>query len=194
VRIGFTLLQFGPQAHQTGKVARFARRAEELSRRTVSGSATGCWPRSTRRSATGGSDTIPAQLRAVLDLLALLAAAAAVTERVQLGSSVINAPWYPPALFARCLTTIDQLSAGRLLLGFGTGWSPEEHQPVPMNERGRRLDECLDILDAFWTTNPVEYHGRFWTIPATYADLKPVQHPRPPVYLAGFVPASPAVP
>jgi alkanesulfonate monooxygenase SsuD/methylene tetrahydromethanopterin reductase-like flavin-dependent oxidoreductase (luciferase family) len=43
-----------------------------------------------------------------------------------------------------------------------------------MNERGRRLDECLDILDAFWTTNPVEYHGRFWTIPATYADLKPV--------------------
>jgi alkanesulfonate monooxygenase SsuD/methylene tetrahydromethanopterin reductase-like flavin-dependent oxidoreductase (luciferase family) len=85
-----------------------------------------------------------------------------------------------------------QRLAQRRVLGFGTGWSPEEYQAagVPMNERGRRLDECLDILDAFWTTNPVEYHGRFWTIPATYADLKPVQRPRPPIYLAGFTSAA----
>lgn len=191
MRIGFTLPQFGRRAHRANEVPRFARRAEELG-------AASLWVGDRLLAPVNptvgyaGTDTIPEHFRAVLDPLALLAAAAAVTERVRLGGSVINAPWYPPALFARCLTTIDQLSGGRLLLGFGTGWSPEEYQAagVPMDERGRYLDECLDILEAFWTTNPVEYHGRFWTIPATYADLKPAQQPRPPVYLAGTTPAA----
>jgi probable F420-dependent oxidoreductase len=139
-----------------------------------------------------GAKTFPAEFRAILDPFALLAVAATATERVQLGTNVLNAPWYPPVMLARSLTTIDQLSGGRLIPGFGTGWSPEEFQAVgiPMNHRGVRLDECLDALEALWTTNPAEYHGQHWHVPATHADLKPVQHPRPPIYLAGFVPAA----
>lgn len=135
---------------------------------------------------------MPAQFRASLDPFAVLTAAAAVTGHVQLGTSVLNAPRYPPALLARSLTAIDVLSEGRLIPGFGTGWSPEEYQAagVPMTERGERLDECLDILEALWTTSPAEHHGKHWAIAATYADLKPVQRPRPPVYLGGYAPAA----
>ncbi|HEV7650431.1 MAG TPA: LLM class flavin-dependent oxidoreductase [Actinophytocola sp.] len=113
-------------------------------------------------------------------------------SRVTLGTNVLNAPWYPPAILARSLTTIDVLSAGRLLLGFGVGWSPEEYQAagVPMTERGARLGECLDVLEALWTANPAEYQGKHWSVPATHTDLKPAQKSGPPIYLAGYAPAA----
>jgi alkanesulfonate monooxygenase SsuD/methylene tetrahydromethanopterin reductase-like flavin-dependent oxidoreductase (luciferase family) len=80
----------------------------------------------------------------------------------------------------------------RLEAGFGIGWNPEEALAagVPMGERAARQNEILDILDAFWTTNPVKYHGKFYQIPEGYHDLKPVQRPRPPAYLAAFAPAA----
>jgi alkanesulfonate monooxygenase SsuD/methylene tetrahydromethanopterin reductase-like flavin-dependent oxidoreductase (luciferase family) len=59
-----------------------------------------------------------------------------------------------------------------------------------MAQRGARLDECLDALEAYWSDNPAEYQGTYLTIPATYADLKPVQRPRPPIYLGGYSPAA----
>lgn len=91
-------------------------------------------------------------------------------------------------MLARSLTSIDLVSGGRLILGFGVGWSPEEYLAagVPMAQRGARLDECLDALEAYWSDNPAEYHGTHWIIPATYADLKPIQRPRPPIYLGGY--------
>jgi alkanesulfonate monooxygenase SsuD/methylene tetrahydromethanopterin reductase-like flavin-dependent oxidoreductase (luciferase family) len=127
--------------------------------------------------------------RAILDPFTLLTIAATVTERVQLGTNVLNAPWYPPALLARSLTSIDLLSAGRLLPGFGIGWSPEEYEAVgiPMNERGARLDECLDALEALWATDPAEYHGAHWSVPATHANLLCRSLPiRPQPWLSGL--------
>lgn len=123
-----------------------------------------------------------------MDPFALLAAAAAVTERVLLGTSVLNAPFYNPALLARALTSIDIISGGRLIPGFGTGWSPEEYTAVgvPMAERGDRLDETLDILDTLWTNGPAKHHGRHWDIPAAHNELRPTR--RIPVYLAGWAP------
>ncbi|MCI2423639.1 TIGR03619 family F420-dependent LLM class oxidoreductase [Saccharopolyspora sp. K220] len=140
----------------------------------------------------GGGKTIPEVFHSLLDPFALMSVAAAVTERPLIGANILNAPWYAPAVLARSLTTIDRLSGGRLLPGFGVGWSPEEYSAagVPMNERGAGLDECLDVLDRLWSDNPAEYQGRHWTLPATYADVKPVQRPRPPLYLAGFAPAA----
>jgi len=95
-------------------------------------------------------------------------------------------------MLARSLTSIDLVSGGRLVPGLGVGWSPEEYLAVgvPMAQRGARLDECLDALEAYWSDNPAEYHGRHWSVPATYAELKPVQHPRPPIYLGGYAPAA----
>lgn len=191
MRIGFSLPQFGALAHRPEEVARFARQAEELG-------AASLWVGDRLLDPVdptvgyAGADTIPPEFRTALDPFATLATAAAVTERVQLGSNVINAPWYPPAVLARSLTTIDAMSGGRLLVGLGTGWSPEEYEAVnvPMAERGRRLDEILDALTAWWTTNPVEYRGEHWTVPASYIDLKPATRPHPPVYLGGWAPTA----
>ncbi|WP_328582249.1 TIGR03619 family F420-dependent LLM class oxidoreductase [Streptomyces sp. NBC_00370] len=191
MRIGFTLPQMGALAHFPRDVARFARQAEELGADSLWVGDRLLAPVSPTVGYGGGS-TIPAAFHALLDPFALLTIAATATERALLGTNVLNAPWYPPALLARSLTTIDLVSGGRLLPGFGVGWSPEEYAAVgvPMKERGARLDECLDALDVYWSDNPAEYHGAHWTIPATYADLKPVQRPRPPVYLGGYSPAA----
>lgn len=191
MRIGFTLPQFGELAHHPQHAARFARQAEALG-------ADSLWVGDRLLAPVdpkvgyAGTDVIPPEFRSALDPFALLATAAAVTERVQLGTNVINAPWYAPALLARSLTSVDLLSGGRLLVGLGTGWSPEEYETtgIPMDERGRRLDECLDVLTAWWTQNPVEHRGEHWTVPASHIDLKPAARPRPPVYLGAFAPAA----
>ena len=191
MRIGFCLPQFGAMTGDVGAVVRFAREAEALG-------ADSLWVGDRLLAPVrpaigyGGTTSMPVQFRASLDPFAVLTAAAAVTERAQLGASVLNAPFYPPALLARSLTSIDVLSGGRLIPGFGTGWSPEEFQAtgVPMAERGERLNECLDVLEALWTQNPAEHQGKHWDIAATYADLKPVRRPRPPIYLGGYAPAA----
>jgi probable F420-dependent oxidoreductase len=192
MRIGFTLPQFGPLAHQPDQVAHFARQIEEQ----IGGDSLWVGDRLLApvnpTVGYGGGDTIPELFNSILDPFALLTVAATVTERVELGTNVLNAPWYPPAMLARSLTTIDLLSAGRLLPGFGIGWSPEEYEAagVPMSERGARLDECLDALDALWTTDPAEYQGKYWKVPSTRSELKPARKGGPPIYLAGFAPAA----
>lgn len=139
-----------------------------------------------------GQDTIPEQFRTGLDPFVALAVAATATTRVRLGSSVFVAPWYLPVQLGRQLTALDVVSGGRLVPGFGIGWSPEEFAAAgaPFRARGAQLDELLDALERLWTTNPVQHDGKRWSIPSSWMDLKPVQQPRPPIYLAAFTPAS----
>ncbi|MGQ4514039.1 TIGR03619 family F420-dependent LLM class oxidoreductase [Streptomyces sp. DW26H14] len=191
MRIGFTLPQFGAMAQQASEAARFAAAAEELG-------AASLWVGDRLLAPVepsvgyGGTDRIPEVFHAVLDPFALMAVAASATRTAVIGTNVLNAPWYAPALLARSLTTIDALSGGRLLPGFGVGWSPEEYVAagVPMRERGARLDECLDVLDAWWGPSPAAYEGRHWTLPATHVGLRPAHAPHPPVYLGGYSPAA----
>ncbi|MGF1344210.1 TIGR03619 family F420-dependent LLM class oxidoreductase [Streptomyces flavovirens] len=191
MRIGFTLPQIGALAHQAHEVGRFAKEAEALG-------ADSLWVGDRILAPVeptvgyGGGDGIPDTFRTVLDPFAVMAVAAAATERAGIGANVLQAPCYAPALLARSLTSIDLISQGRLLPGFGIGWSPEEYQAagVPMKERGARLDETLDALEAWWSTDPVEFEGTHTRIPATYVGLKPARRPRPPVYLAGYAPAA----
>jgi probable F420-dependent oxidoreductase len=186
IQLGFALPQFGSLAGQGDQVARFAAEAERLGAHSL-------WVGDRLLAPVhpvvgyGGSDRIPAEFRSILDPFALLTIAATVTERALLGSNVLNLPWYAPAVAARSLTTIDVVSHGRLIPGFGIGWSPDEYRAagVPWRGRGARLDESLDALEALWTTNPAEYQGKVLTLPATHVDLKPVQRPRPPIYLGG---------
>jgi probable F420-dependent oxidoreductase len=188
VMLGFALPQFGKSAHDD--LARFASTAEQLG-------ADSLWVGDRLLAAVdpsvgyGGADTIPEQFRTDLDPFVALTVAATVTTKARLGSSVFVAPWYPPTQLARQLTSIDVISGGRLMPGFGIGWSPEEYEAAgaPFRRRGAQLDELLDALDALWTTNPVRHRGARWSIPESWVDLKPVQRPRPPVYLAAFSPA-----
>jgi probable F420-dependent oxidoreductase len=187
MRVGFCLPQFGAQAHQAGQIAWFAAEAERLGAHSL-------WVGDRLMAPVdpvvgyGGTGTIPEQFRSVLDPFAVLAIAATATSSAQLGSSVINLPWYPPVMVARSLTTIDVVSGGRLLPGFGIGWSPDEYQAanVPWRGRGARLEESLDALEAIWGPGPAAYAGAAWTMPASHLDLRPVQQPHPPIYLGGL--------
>jgi probable F420-dependent oxidoreductase len=120
-----------------------------------------------------------------------LTVAATATTTAQLGTSVLVAPWYPPVQLARQLTSIDVISGGRLLPGFGIGWSPEEYQAAgaPFRRRGAQLDELLDALVSLWTANPARHEGARWSVPESWVNLKPVQRPHPPVYLGAFTQA-----
>jgi probable F420-dependent oxidoreductase len=187
MRVGFCLPQFGALAHQAGQVAGFAAEAERLGAHSL-------WVGDRLMAPVdpvvgyGGSAAIPEQFRSVLDPFAVLTIAATVTSSARLGTSVLNLPWYPPVMMARSLTTIDVVSGGRLLPGFGIGWSPDEYQAanIPWRGRGARLEESLDALEAIWGPGPAAYAGAAWTVPASHFDLRPVQQPHPPVYLGGL--------
>jgi probable F420-dependent oxidoreductase len=101
-------------------------------------------------------------------------------------------PYYNPVMLARRLSTLDFLSNGRLLVGLGLGWSKDEMDATgaDMTKRGALADEFLQVLKAIWTTNPVEFRGKFYNIPKSYISPKPVQKPHPPIYLGAFVPAA----
>ncbi|MGI8493060.1 MAG: TIGR03619 family F420-dependent LLM class oxidoreductase [Acidimicrobiales bacterium] len=130
--------------------------------------------------------------RSVHDPLALLAFLAARTKEVRLGLAVVNAPYYAPIVLAKALTTIDHVSGGRLDVGLGSGWSPDEFAAVgsPMQGRGRRVEDFVRCLQAIWTEEIVDYQGEFYRMPPSAVDPKPVQRPHPPVLLGGMVDAA----
>jgi probable F420-dependent oxidoreductase len=144
-----------------------------------------------RLLAAVGDDGEPAllpQYRSVLDPLSLLAYLAAITTRVRLGVAVLNLPFAAPIVTAKALTTIDRLSAGRLDVGLGTGWQPEEFAAVGvgMARRGARADDYLRCLYAIWDDEVTEHHGEFYDVPRSSVLPKPVQHPHPPVLMGGL--------
>ena len=139
-----------------------------------------------------GDGSLPVQYKSVLDPLETLTFAAAHTSHSALGTGVLNLPWYNPVLLARRLTTLDILSAGRLRVGFGIGWSPDEYEAAGAvwHERGKRADELIKALKKIWTTDPVEFHGKYYRIPKSVIGPKPVQKPHPPIYMAAFTPSA----
>jgi probable F420-dependent oxidoreductase len=130
--------------------------------------------------------------RAVHDAIVTLAYLAGQTSRIRLGLAVANLPFFSPALLAKQLATLDAVSDGRLDVGLGLGWMPEEFEAVgvPMPQRGARAEEFVAALRALWTDEVVEFHGRFYRIPPSRFEPKPLQRPHPPVLLGGNVPSA----
>jgi probable F420-dependent oxidoreductase len=97
------------------------------------------------------------------DPLELLAFAAAVTDRLMLGTCVVVAPLHSPAVLAKRAATVDLLSGGRMMLGLGIGWQREEYAAVgaPFTDRGPRLEEGIAAMRALWAGGPATYHGRY---------------------------------
>jgi len=125
--------------------------------------------------------------RAVHDPVVALAHVAGHTDRIGLGTATICAPFTAPALLAKTLTSLDVLSGGRLTVGLGMGWMPQEYAAagVPFERRGARMDEYLRCLEALWTQDPVDFAGEFYTVPRSHVGPPPVQRPHPPVLLGG---------
>ena len=127
----------------------------------------------------------------VLDPMATLAYAAAVTSRIRLGVAVINAPFVSPAYLAKQAASLDVLSGGRHDLGLGIGWLPEEFElsGAQMARRGARTGEYIRALHALWADGVSEFNGEFYRVPRGDVAPKPVQPGGPPILLGGHGPA-----
>lgn len=186
MQVGFALPQFSQQAFEVARTAEFAREVERAGGASL-------WVGDRHLAAVNpqalprGSSALSSVLHSAADPISLLSVAASATERVLVGSHVLVAPLYPPVALARSLTTIDLISGGRLVAGFGTGWSPDEYEAagVEFATRGARMDEVLEALQAIWNNDPAEYRGKHLSVPLHHAALKPVRRPHPPIYLAG---------
>jgi len=128
--------------------------------------------------------------QSVLDPMAALAYAAAVTTRIRLGVAVINLPFVSAAYLAKQAATVDVLSRGRHDLGLGIGWMPEEFALIgaTMERRGTRTQEYVQVLRALWGPQPSEFRGEFYTIPRGTTAPAPVQPGGPQILLGGMAP------
>src|SRR5438094_1167598 len=106
---------------------------------------------------------------------------ASVTERVRLGTSVIVLPMRHPLPLAKELSTLHNLSGGRLILGVGVGWLEPEFAAlgVPFNERGRRMNEGIAMMRAVWSQDPVSFDAKY--IPAVVKDMTMLPQPVSPI-------------
>jgi probable F420-dependent oxidoreductase len=131
--------------------------------------------------------------RSVLDPMAALSFAAAVTSQIRLGVAVINMPYVSPGYLAKQAASVDVLSGGRHDLGLGIGWMPEEFAltGADMARRGARAAEYVEVLKRLWSDGEAEFSGEFYQIPAGTQRPLPVQPGGPPVLLGGM--AKPAL-
>ena len=121
-----------------------------------------------------------------LDSVAALTYAAAVTTRIRLGVSVMVLPLHHPIHVAHQMATLDFLSNGRAILGAGLG--RESHYAefqIPRERRVLRFRECLDVIKALWTEPKVDFNGSIFQLHGATMALKPLQQPRPPIWLGG---------
>ncbi|GHJ36800.1 TIGR03619 family F420-dependent LLM class oxidoreductase [Streptomyces sp. TS71-3] len=189
MRIGLTLPTFGPDAGMES-IVEVSRSAEEMGYDSLWTGDRLLAPLSPSRPYPSVRGVMPREYENHMDPLTALTFVAARTSRVRLGTSTLNGLWQSPVMLARALTTLDVLSGGRLDVGLGLGWMPEEYTAanVPWEARGARIDETLDVLDKYWTSDRFAHEGPLFTVPETVVGLKPVQGPRPPVLLAAFNP------
>jgi probable F420-dependent oxidoreductase len=125
-----------------------------------------------------------------LDPLTTLSFIAANTTEVNLGTCIIDILFHNPITLAKQFTTIDILSEGRTICGFGIGWSKEEYRAanIPYEKRGERANEILDVMKKVWKDDVIEYNGEFYKIPKSIINPKPSQKPHPKILLGGFSP------
>lgn len=118
--------------------------------------------------------------------LVVMAAAAAQTSRIRLGTGVALIPLVQPIRAAEDAATLDIISGGRLEYGVGRGAIAEHFDGfgVPIRERAERFDEALAIILQAWSDEPVNFHGRFFDYEQVQVVPKPIQRPHPPLRLA----------
>jgi alkanesulfonate monooxygenase SsuD/methylene tetrahydromethanopterin reductase-like flavin-dependent oxidoreductase (luciferase family) len=121
-------------------------------------------------------------------LLPMLAAFAAVTERIALGTGVVLAPLHDPLRLAEDAAVVDQLSGGRLILGLGVGWRQEEFRmfEASMRYRGLRTEETVEVLRRAWTGRRFSFEGRVLSCDRVRVTPPPARPGGPPIYLGGY--------
>lgn len=192
MQLGFCLPFAGSWATPDNQVT-VARRAEELGYSSLWVVQRLLYPLEPRNDypSTPGQPW-PAPFQRVVDPIVTLAHVAGATRRIRLGTATLIAAYVAPVVLAKQLATLDIVSGGRLDVGLSVGWSEDEYEAcgIPFQERGARLDEYLRCLQALWSDDPVEFSGRFYTVPRSLFQPKPHQRPRPPILIGGYAPAT----
>ncbi len=126
----------------------------------------------------------------MLDPAVALAFVAAATERLRLGTGIIILPQRNPLILAKELASVDVVSRGRLIAGFGAGYLKPEFDAVgaPYEGRGARTDEYIEAMRALWTMDKPSYSGRFVSFSGVDAHPRPLQKPHPPIVIGGHTP------
>lgn len=119
-----------------------------------------------------------------------LAALAAETSRLRLGLLVTGNTYRNPALVAKMATTVDHVSAGRVILGMGAGWFEREHEAYgyrfgTAKERAERLNEALEVITKLWGEDHPTFNGKYYTLERAPFAPKNVQTPHPPIVIGG---------
>jgi len=119
-----------------------------------------------------------------------LAAAAAVTTRIKLGTGICLVIERDPIVLAKEVASLDYLSRGRVLFGIGGGWNAEEmaHHGTDFDTRWKVLRERIAAMQEIWTKDEAEYHGKFVNFDKLWSYPKPVQKPHPPILMGGAGP------
>lgn len=124
----------------------------------------------------------------IIDSLTALTAIAARTSRIRMGTGILVLPLRNPVALAKQLSSMDQLSQGRMIMGFAAGWYKREFDAmgIPFNKRGKLMDENLEILERLWTEHMVDGDYMAHDIKAAVMYPKPVQQPRLPMLIGGY--------
>ena len=121
-------------------------------------------------------------------LLPMLAAFAAATERIELGTGVVLTPLHDPLRLAEDAAVVDQLSGGRLILGIGNGWREEEFRMFGASraERGARTEETIEVLRRAWTGRRFSFEGQTLRFDRVKVTPPPARPGGPPILLGGY--------
>jgi probable F420-dependent oxidoreductase len=188
VKLGFGIPVIGPAVSSAVGLSAFCRGIEDLGYDSLWVADRLVTPIAPQTPYPGKQQPFPPEMTRYLDPMLLWTVAATATSRVRLNASTLSTFYYEPAHLARLLTTLDVLSDGRLEVGVGLGWMKDEHdiaRSADWHQRGKMLDDLLAFLHTWWTTNPVAWDSRFFTLPPTHADLRPVQAGGPPIWIGG---------
>ena len=190
MKVGLVLPQAGQQATREN-VIQMAKNAESEGFDSLWVFERLLWPINPQTPYVATPDgSLPIEYQIMLDPLETLTYVAANTNKIALGTSVMDMLFHNPVILARRFATLDILSEGRSIAGFGIGWSKDEYQAsnIPFQNRGKRADEFIQVLKRIWTDDVVEFKGKYYSIPASKIGPKPIQKPHLPVYLGGFSP------
>jgi probable F420-dependent oxidoreductase len=134
-----------------------------------------------------GTPDVAARYANFYDPLTTLAFLAGVTDRLELGTTVLVLLYRHPLQVARVTANLDRLSGGRFILGVGVGHSKPEFAAlnVPFTKRGAIADESLDLIRQAWTKDTLSFEGRFFTVAEADTSPRPVRQPHPPIWVGG---------
>ena len=136
------------------------------------------------------NDSVALETDPILECWTGIAAIAAATRRIKIGTLTTCNQFRQPSLLAKIGATVDVVSNGRLIMGIGAGWWEKEHRAYgipfyPTGERLQRLEESIQIIKAMWTQEQATFIGRHYQVKDALCSPKPVQKPHPPFLVGG---------